>query len=111
MVLPRRCQYRGGVLSSTNDPRFGNDTNSAAAGRGREGTLGEVILTAGYVTNGMPANGQILPIDQNQALFSLLGTMYGGDGQTTFALPDLRGVAPKGLTYSICVEGVYPQRD
>src|SRR3954471_6970408 len=35
-------------------------------------------------------NGQLLPINQNQALFSLLGTQYGGNGQTTFALPDLR---------------------
>jgi microcystin-dependent protein len=39
-------------------------------------------------------NGQFLPINQNQALFSLLGTTYGGNGQTTFALPDLRGQAP-----------------
>jgi microcystin-dependent protein len=39
-------------------------------------------------------NGQFLPINQNQALFSLLGTMYGGNGQTTFALPDLRGRTP-----------------
>jgi len=36
-------------------------------------------------------NGQLLPINQNQALFSLLGTNFGGNGQTTFALPDLRG--------------------
>ena len=36
-------------------------------------------------------NGQLLPINQNQALFSLLGTSYGGDGQTTFALPNLQG--------------------
>src|ERR671937_172937 len=35
-------------------------------------------------------NGQLLPINQNQALFALLGTTYGGDGRTTFALPDLR---------------------
>jgi len=41
--------------------------------------------------------GQLLPINQNQALFSLLGTTYGGDGQTTFALPDLRGRAPIGV--------------
>ncbi len=40
------------------------------------------------------ANGQFLPINQNQALFSLLGTTYGGNGQTTFALPDLRGCSP-----------------
>jgi microcystin-dependent protein len=39
-------------------------------------------------------NGQILSINQNQALFSLLGTTYGGNGQTTFALPDLRGRVP-----------------
>src|SRR5947207_14889985 len=39
-------------------------------------------------------NGQFLPINQNQALFSLFGTMYGGNGQTTFALPDLRGLVP-----------------
>ena len=39
-------------------------------------------------------NGQFLPINQNQALFALLGTMYGGNGQTTFALPDLRGRVP-----------------
>jgi microcystin-dependent protein len=39
-------------------------------------------------------NGQQLPINQNQALFSLVGTMYGGNGQTTFALPDLRGRVP-----------------
>jgi microcystin-dependent protein len=39
-------------------------------------------------------NGQILPIAQNTALFSLLGTSYGGNGQTTFALPDLRGRVP-----------------
>ena len=39
-------------------------------------------------------NGQILPIAQNTALFSLLGTTYGGNGQTTFALPDLRGRVP-----------------
>ena len=39
-------------------------------------------------------NGQLLPINQNQALFSLLGTTYGGNGTTNFALPDLRGKVP-----------------
>ena len=42
-------------------------------------------------------SGQLLPINQNQALFSLLGTTYGGNGQTTFALPDLRGRVPLGF--------------
>ena len=39
-------------------------------------------------------NGQLMPISQNTALFSLLGTFYGGDGKSTFALPDLQGNAP-----------------
>ena len=39
-------------------------------------------------------DGQILPINQNQSLFALLGTTYGGDGRTSFALPDLRGRTP-----------------
>lgn len=39
-------------------------------------------------------NGQLLPINQNQAMFSIIGTTYGGNGQTNFALPDLRGRAP-----------------
>src|SRR5215210_989713 len=39
-------------------------------------------------------NGQLLPISQNTALFSLLGTFYGGDGKSTFALPNLMGSAP-----------------
>jgi microcystin-dependent protein len=39
-------------------------------------------------------NGQLLPLSQNTALFSLLGTTYGGDGKSTFALPDLEGAAP-----------------
>lgn len=48
----------------------------------------------GFMPRGWaPCNGQLLAIATNQALFSLLGTTYGGDGRTTFALPDLRGNA------------------
>jgi hypothetical protein len=89
---------------------LGTNTNQAAAGNGQTCTLGEVILSAGAVANGTPANGQLLLISQNVALFSLLGTQYGGNGVTTFALPDLRAAAPNGLTYSICDQGVYPSR-
>lgn len=55
--------------------------------------LSEVKLTAfNFPPKGWAfCNGQFLPINQNQALFSLLGTTYGGNGQTTFALPNLRG--------------------
>ena len=58
--------------------------------------LGEIkIMSFGYAPrNWAMCNGQLLPINQNQALFSLLGTQYGGNGQTNFALPDLRGQTP-----------------
>lgn len=57
--------------------------------------LGEVkLISWNFPPKGWAfCNGQLLPINQNQALFSLLGTAYGGNGQTTFALPDLRGRA------------------
>lgn len=63
-----------------------------------EPMLGEVILFAGnFAPRGWAfCDGQLLPISSNQALFSLLGTIYGGDGRTTFALPDLRGRTPIG---------------
>ena len=62
---------------------------------GDEPMMGEIIMFAGNaVPNGfLRAEGQLLPIQQNQALFSLYGTTYGGNGITTFALPDLRGRA------------------
>jgi microcystin-dependent protein len=58
--------------------------------------LGEIRLVSfNYPMRGWAfCNGQLLPINQNTALFSLLGTMYGGNGVTTFALPDMRGRMP-----------------
>ena len=58
--------------------------------------IGQIILVAfNFAPQGWAfSEGQLLPINQNQALFSLLGTTYGGDGQTTFALADLRGRVP-----------------
>ena len=65
--------------------------------------LGQVMMT-GF--NFAPkywaqCNGQLLPIAQNQALFSLLGTQFGGDGINTFALPDLRSRTPTGYGSSV----------
>jgi microcystin-dependent protein len=59
---------------------------------------GEIVLFAGnFAPRGWAfCDGQLLSIAQNTALFSLLGTTYGGNGQTTFALPDLRGRTPIG---------------
>ncbi|MFK7748295.1 MAG: phage tail protein [Kordia sp.] len=58
--------------------------------------LAQIVMFAGnFAPRGWAlCEGQLLPINTNQALFSLLGTTYGGDGRTTFALPDLRGRSP-----------------
>ncbi|SNR78333.1 phage tail protein [Lutibacter flavus] len=58
--------------------------------------LAQIIMFAGnFAPRGWAfCEGQILPINQNQSLYSLLGTTYGGDGRTSFALPDLRGRVP-----------------
>ena len=58
--------------------------------------LGQIMMFGGnFAPRGWAfCNGQLLAISQNTALFSILGTTYGGDGRTTFALPDLRGRAP-----------------
>ena len=72
--------------------------------------IGEIRMFAGnFAPNGwMFCEGQLLPIAQNDALFTLIGTTYGGDGQSTFALPDLRsrvpihqGTGPSGITYQM----------
>src|SRR6266571_7426991 len=53
------------------------------------------IMSFGYAPQGWAlCNGQLLPINQNQALFSLLGTTYGGDGRVNFGLPNLQGRTP-----------------
>lgn len=58
-----------------------------------EGMIGEVRMFGGTFAprNWAFCQGQLLPVSQNDALFSVLGTIYGGDGRTTFGLPDLRG--------------------
>ena len=102
---------QGPAGTSGPDPRFGPNPYQAQEGHGDTCTLGEVILNAGAVTNGIIADGRLIPINQNTALFSLFGTLYGGNGQTTFAIPDLRNDAPVGLTYSICSQGIFPSRN
>jgi len=63
-----------------------------------QGMIGEVRLFGGNFAPRQWAfcNGQLIAISQNEALFSILGTTYGGDGRTTFALPDLRGRSAVG---------------
>jgi len=64
-----------------------------------EGTIGEIRMFGGTFAprNWAFCAGQLLSISQNTALFSILGTTYGGNGQTTFALPDLRSRSPIGV--------------
>ena len=58
--------------------------------------IGEIRMFAGNFppAGWMFCEGQLLPISENETLFQLIGTTYGGDGQSTFALPDLRGRVP-----------------
>jgi microcystin-dependent protein len=72
--------------------------------------LGDVKLnaSAAYAMGWTPADGRLLSLVQNTALFSLLGTNYGGDGRTTFGLPDLRKAAPNNVIYLICTAGLFP---
>ena len=69
--------------------------------------LGEIMMVSfGFAPRGFAlCNGQLLPINQNQALFSLLGTQFGGDGRVNFALPDLRGRIPVSFDNSTYVLG------
>lgn len=77
-------------------------------------TLGEIALFGfSFAQMGwMTCEGQILQINQNQALYSLLGNTYGGNqAQGTFALPNLMGACPlPGMKYYIAIQGLYPQR-
>jgi hypothetical protein len=77
---------------------------------GRLGVSGQILLNAFTVktAGGVAATGQLLAIGQNQALFALLGTTYGGDGKVPFALPDVRPITPDQMTYSICTDGDWP---
>jgi microcystin-dependent protein len=75
--------------------------------------LGQIeLLPYNFAPNGWTTcEGQLLSIAENTALFSLIGTYFGGDGQTNFTLPDLRGKEPTPNThYCIALEGIYPPR-
>src|SRR5437870_3955379 len=77
--------------------------------------VGEIRMFAGnFAPAGwMFCEGQLLPISENETLFNLIGTTYGGDGQSTFALPDLRGRLPlhqgtnpqNGISYTLAETG------
>jgi microcystin-dependent protein len=89
---------------------------AASALAGSEDYIGEVSTVAGnFCPSGtLPAIGQLMQIRQYQALYSLLGSTYGGDGQVTFALPNIpptKTVQGAALTTCIAITGVYPRKD
>jgi microcystin-dependent protein len=80
-----------------------------------EAMLGQVVLFPYLFTpeGWAPCDGQAIPIQQNAALFSLLGTQYGGDGVSTFALPKLASLQAQDgseVRYFIAMTGIYPNR-
>ena len=94
-----------------------NSTNGAG-----DCLIGEVrLFSNNIIPRGfLSAEGQILPIVSNESLFSIIGFKYGGNGVSTFGLPDLRNVEPTHRTpegvevdvnYAICVMGVFPSID
>jgi Phage Tail Collar Domain len=91
---------------------FGSKTNTAAEGgsAGATCTLGSALLMPGgyYPEGTIPANGRLLQISSDTPLYALYGTSYGGNGTSTFGIPNLKSAAPDGLTYVICNAGVYP---
>jgi microcystin-dependent protein len=74
--------------------------------------LGQLVLFPwGWAPQGFAiCEGQEMQISQNVALFSLLGTTFGGDGVKTFKLPDLREKSPEGTTWCIALLGNFPTR-
>jgi microcystin-dependent protein len=91
-------------------------TKPQSAMAGASPFLGEIETFAfNFCPTGWAAlNGELLPINQNQALFALLGTSYGGDGQTTFALPTAKPIfTATGAVLQQCIalQGIFPSRN
>ncbi len=76
--------------------------------------IGQIALFPyGFAPRGwMLCNGQLLQVSQNNALYSLLGSRFGGNDKTTFAIPNLQGAEPQpGTAYYICTAGLYPAKE
>jgi len=100
-----------GTVTSAEPSGFGVSTNQAAAGNPSSNQmLGTIVLTATNVNSGITCDGRLLLIADYVALFSLLGTTFGGDGITTFGIPNLQAQAPNNCTYYICTSGIFPSR-
>ena len=74
--------------------------------------LGEVKLFGGFFVpeRFLLADGLLLQIVDNIQLFSIYGTNFGGDGRTTFGIPDLTAITPPDMIYMVCADGTFPTR-
>lgn len=93
---PESNQHSGGTNQDSTSSSQPSPSSSSFNSGGMEGIIGEVrMFAATWAPRGWAlCDGQLLSIAQHTALFSIIGTIYGGDGRTTFALPDLRGRVP-----------------
>jgi len=89
---------------------FGTNTAPADGSTAASCTTGTIGLTAANIAPDLVADARTLQIADYPDLFSLLGVKFGGDGDTTFALPDLRPIAPNGTSYWICTHGDMPSQ-
>lgn len=92
---------------------------SAMPAQAQDNYLGQVLATAAnFCPRGtLPADGRLLPISEYAALFALMGTTYGGDGRTTFALPNLEGALKSQnegkaeVRHCVVAVGIFPSRN
>lgn len=108
-----------GTVTCGQDGRFGGGGSTAETPASGDCTIAEVRLFAGnFPPRGwLFADGRTLSISAYTAVFAILGTTYGGNGTTTFSLPDLRNTVPRSsgngapLQYIICMSGIFPARN
>jgi hypothetical protein len=108
-TLPANLQAFSTLLTPIESQEYNAQFTS---GNGGTCTLGDIVLSTDryYGGNYQPADGTLYQISTNTAVFSLLGTRFGGDGVHTFGVPNLNAATPSGLYYSICFKGVFPPR-
>ena len=108
--VPANLTALSGQLSNTNGVAYLGSDRFIFPGAC---VIGDVFLSVnGYGSgNALPADGRTIPIQNNTALFSLIGINFGGNGTSNYALPDLRAFAPKGMQYSICLNGTFPSEN
>jgi len=104
---------QGGIKTSMINYINGNPVYGQLAYADGDPFVGEAeLFPYNFIPHGfIHADGSLLPINQNQAVFSLLGTTYGGDGITTFAVPDLRCMEPPHMEYGVALFGIFPSRN